>query len=171
LGGEPPKPPHSLMLPSFASSLPSISTKAENQATLAAASSDELVRMHHHATTHQNSRIASPASTLRPRPHCATPLALGRAHRARSSAAVAIGAARVELARGHAPWGSNCLSSPVCCVRLELLMLMGLASRAAPPLVHWSRQARGRGPPLPSPPSLATTIVPISCTPRCAQSS
>jgi hypothetical protein len=114
---------------------------------------------------HQNSHTALLAFTLHLRPHRATPLASGRAHRARGSAAAAIGAARVELAHGRAPRGSCYLPSPVCCVRLGLLILTGSASRATPP----SRQACGHGPPLPLPPSLVTAIAQISCTPRCTQ--
>jgi hypothetical protein len=102
--------------------------------------------------------------------HRATLLASGRAHRAHGSAVAAIGAARVKLARGCAPLASYCLSSPVLGVCLGLLMLTGLASRATLSLAHQSRQAHGRGPPLPPPPSLATALVPTSYTTWCTQS-
>jgi hypothetical protein len=41
-----------LSLLAFASSLPSVSTEVESRATIPTVSFDELVHVHHHATTH-----------------------------------------------------------------------------------------------------------------------
>jgi hypothetical protein len=47
-----------LLLPAFASFAPSVSIEAESRATIATASSNKLVRVHHRATTHQNPHAA-----------------------------------------------------------------------------------------------------------------